>query len=104
LYILCVDWGLTDDYTKELLDFIKRGEQKSELLSCLVEPVMIATDYLYDHSDPGLLGAIIDLYESEDSTKYERGTAENALWHLFGQSEDGSALLQRAKARLAQEV
>lgn len=104
LYILCVDWGLTEHYTKELLDFIKRGEQKSELLSCLVEPVMIATDYLYDHSDPDLLGAIIALYESGDSTKYERGTAKNALWHLFGQSTNGSVLLRRAKARLAQEA
>jgi hypothetical protein len=104
LYILCVDWGLTEHYTKDLLDFIKRGKQKSELLSCLVEPVMIATDYLYDHSDPDLLGAIIALYESGDSTKYERGTAKNALWHLFGQSTNGSVLLRRAKARLAQEA
>jgi hypothetical protein len=104
LYILCVDWGLTEYYAKELLDFVKRGQPKSDLVSCFVDAVMIATDYLRTHSDPELLSAIIDLYESSNSTRRERGAAENALWHLFGQSHDGNVLLRRAKARLAQEA
>src|SRR6476620_12304879 len=83
LWVLCYYWGLTSEYTEQLLRFM-RGVRWDHQEQCRLAAIAITGDYLATASDPQLLRQLVTTCENKGEDQIIRAHAYLALATALG--------------------
>jgi len=87
LQILCLFWGLSDDYIAEVKKFIV-GSEWDDNDDVRLQCIGIAGEYLKSKEDNELLIRLINIYEDTSDFESVRGSAYFALARAQGKNWD----------------
>ena len=91
MWVLCYYWGLTAEYTEQLLRFM-RGVHWDHMEQCRLAAIAIIGDYLATASDPQLLGQLVTTCENRGEDQTIRAHAYAALATAVGLDHESQAL------------
>jgi hypothetical protein len=85
LGMLCDYWGLTEEYQREILQFIKgvSWDENEELRS---QAISVAGEYLREEENKEFLQMILEIFEDESQDQYLREAAYSSLARAVGRN------------------